>query len=103
MIDWCGEAISWTRFLREHGFRLSVGDDLRLATLVERLRQESILIDDETAAARWFSPVLCRTADEQIRLPELLSAWAKLQTHELIPPSSMSAQVAAAVRAVEKT
>jgi hypothetical protein len=78
-IDWYGEITAWTSYLHTQGIRLTIGDDLRIATLVERLKAERIAIDSAEAAACWFAPVTCRTADEQNRLVGLLTAWAGMR------------------------
>src|ERR1700730_14020291 len=81
-IDWCADSSQWTRYLRDQGFGLTVGDDLRITTLSGRLKEAGLSLTDPAAAARWFGPVVCRSADDQNRLGKLLSAWADLRTGE---------------------
>lgn len=73
--DGLGDGIALTAFLRGEGFRLGVGDDLRLAELRQRLGEQGIALPDGRSAARWLGPVLCRNPDQSGRLPDLLDQW----------------------------
>ena len=73
--DGLGDGVALTAFLRGEGFRLGVGDDLRLAELRQRLGEQGIALPDGRSAARWLGPVLCRNPDQSERLPDLLDQW----------------------------
>ena len=86
--DGLGDGIALAAFLRGEGFRLSVGDDLRLAELRQRLLEQEIFPADGREAARWFGPVLCRNPDQRERLPDLLDQWmerSRLERSRLAP------------------
>jgi len=63
------------RHLRNHRFQLSIVDELRVFTLHEELRLRGIRISDRTDLAWVIAPVVCRSPDEQERLPEILGRW----------------------------
>jgi hypothetical protein len=93
-IDWVAEAPRWTGYLRDRGFQLTVGDDLRIAALADRLTKNGLRVLDAPTAARWFGPVICRNADDQNRLPELLAGWVG----ETPDPPPLPERVKAALR-----
>ena len=78
-INWYGEITAWTSYLRTQGICLTIGDELRISTLAERLKAERIEIDSAESAALWFAPVTCRSADEQNRLVGFLTTWAGMR------------------------
>jgi hypothetical protein len=100
-IDWYADVPLWTKYLRDQEFRLSLGDDLRTATLAERLRQRAIAIPDATTAARLFGPIVCRNADDQRRLPSLLESWAEFREQRAPAPLPITEKVEATLSANE--
>src|SRR5437762_1403948 len=84
-IDWLAATPAWTRYLRDQGYRLTVGDDLRVGELARKLKEIGLRVADAAAAARWFGPVVCRGADDQSRLARLLAGWAQ-QYADGLPP-----------------
>jgi cardiolipin synthase (CMP-forming) len=101
-IDWSSYAPIWMRYLRDQGFALTLGDDLRIAALVQRLRDQSIAVTDVATAIRFYGPVVCRSADDQERLPELMTSWWKLQQSETVRPPPVNEVTASALRARER-
>ena len=64
---------SLTARLRSAQVPVSIGDELRLRLLLDRLRARGTSITDPDAAARWLSPILCRNADHSKALLLTLS------------------------------
>jgi MFS family permease len=79
--------LGWLEYLRAHGVTLGIGDDLRVISLLDVLRIQRIALPDHTATARWLGPVLCRNADQQAQLLELLRGYAaSIEPPTLLPP-----------------
>lgn len=63
------------RHLRNHRFQLSIVDELRVLTLHQELRRRGIRISDRIELVRVIAPIVCRSADEQERLSDILDSW----------------------------
>jgi OmpA family protein len=50
----------------------SVGDELRLRVLLDRLAKRGVAGDGAAGAAKWLGPILCRSADQQQTLDSVL-------------------------------
>lgn len=64
--------------LRAYDYRLSVEDELRLATLGDEIRGRGGTISDVETLEHVVGPLVCRNPNEQERLPAVLHRWYRL-------------------------
>jgi hypothetical protein len=72
-----GDIPDLTDRLRHEGFRLSVGDDLRIAALVQRLGEAGQAVGSIAELAPYLAPVVCRSPEDQARLTHLVDGWGR--------------------------